>query len=182
MQRAARPEKTKEQIEYEEATKNLKVLTTRLRLSQQGIDTSLISRQELDRVMAIYDRMDAIAADVRNRTAEIQKESNIEIQRINQKANEKYSQISKDLQAIIDQMKRVDKTPAIQQEVVQQEKEEVRQQISPEKVKEDVINAFADRIIQKVRKDVVDALEDYSNMFKMTAAVPTVGDKDKNAK
>jgi len=166
--RVARPEKTKEQIEYEEATRNIKVLTTRLRLSQQGIDTSSLSRQELDRIMAIYDKMDAIAADVRNKTSEIQRESNVEIQKANQKANEKYSQVSKDIDAIINKMKKADKTvvdkPVEPVQVQGETKEEIKQEISPEKIREDIINSFTDRIMQKVRKEVVSVFEDYANM------------------
>lgn len=171
--RVARPEKTKEQVEYEEATRNIKVLTTRLRLSQQGVDTSSMSRQELDRIMALYDKMDAMAADVRNKTSEIQRESNVEIQRINQKANEKYSQVSKDIDAIINKMKNTEKNTekvvehikAEQTEIGKEEtNEEIVQDISPEKIKEDIINSFADRVVQKMRKEIVNMLEDYANM------------------
>lgn len=163
--RGAKQEKPKEQIEYEEATKNLKVTTTKLRLSQQGIDTSSISRQELDRVMALFDKMDAIAADVRNKTTEIQRESNVEVQKINQKANEKYSQVSKEIDAIVNKMKKADKIsePVVQSIMQQDTKEEVMQEIRLEKLKEDMTNAFADRIMQKVRREVINAFEDYAN-------------------
>lgn len=184
--RAARPEKTKEQIEYEEATKNIKMITTKLRLAQQGVDTSAVSRQHLDRVMALFDKMDGVSEDVRNKTAEVQRESNIEIQKINQKANEKYSQISKDIDALINKMKKADKPADIvsgepvgveeTKEEIKKDIEEVKEDISPEKIKEDTIGAFADRIMQKVRKEVVNAFEDYTNMphMKITPQV-TVG-------
>ena len=187
--RIAKQVKTKEQVEYEDATKNIKVLTAKLRLSQQGVDTSPISRQELDRIMALYDKMDTIAADVRNKTSEIQRDSNTDIQRINQKANEKYSQVSKDIDIIINKMKKDEKVAdyvkAEQVEtgmeggmegIKEEIKEEIMPDISPEKIREDIINSFTDRIMQKVRKEVVNVLEDYMNMnyMNMKAASPTV--------
>lgn len=176
----AKQEKPKEQIEYEEATKNIKVITAKLRLSQQGVDTSSISRQDIDRVIALYEKMDAIVADVRSKTSEIQRDSEIEIQRINQKANEKYSQASNDIGVVINKMKKAEKPTVdkLPEPVHVETKEEVKQEISPEKMKEDMINSLADRVLQKMRKEVVNILEDYTNVpqVKIVPAqdVPTV--------
>ena len=174
--RVAKPEKTKEQIEYDEAAKNVKLLTVRLRLSQQGVDTSSVSRQELDRIVALYDRMDTISADVRNKTSEIQRDSNADIQRINQKANEKYSQVSKDIDIIINKMKNVEKVvdsvKAEQAEQIETGKEDIKEEIIPdisqEKIREGIINYFTDRITQKVKKEVISAFEDYMNIPQTT--------------
>lgn len=172
--RIAKTEKTREQIEYDEATKNVKVLTARLRLSQQGIDTSSISRQELDRIIALYDKMDVIAADTRNKTSEIQRDSNTDIQRVNQKANEKYSQASKEIDILINKMKKAEKVTDEKTEPetgIETIKEEIKPNISPEKMKEDIINSFTDRIMQKVRKEVTNTFEEYMNMISSSPMV-----------
>lgn len=159
--RIAKQEKTQEQIEYEDATKNLKALTTKLKLSQQGVDTSSISRQDLDRVMALFDKMDAISADVRNKTAEIQKESSVEIQKINQRANEKYTQVSKEIDSLINKMKKVEVTePVIEQVDLSEEK------IEDKNTKEEIINAATARITEKTRKEIINAFEEMEKIRK----------------
>jgi len=92
----------KEQQEYEEAQKNLRVITARLRLAQQySIDTTKLSPQKLDRFLRLFDEMEKVSIDVRNKTSDIQIEGNTEIQKVNQKANEKYTQITKDLDILV---------------------------------------------------------------------------------
>lgn len=98
-------EKTKEQIEYEETAKSMKILTVKLRLSQQGVDTSSISRQELDKVARLYDEMDIISGDSRKMISEIQRDSNVEIQKINQKMNDKLTKISKEIDEVVGSLK-----------------------------------------------------------------------------
>lgn len=109
----------KEQQEYEEAQKNLRVITAKFRLAQQyGIDTTKLSQQKLDRFLRLFDEMEKISTDVRNKTSEIQREGNIEIQKVNQKMSDKYTQIGKDIDNLVKSVKEYQ--PIIEQRIEQQ--------------------------------------------------------------
>lgn len=96
----------KEQQDYEEAQKNLRVITAKLRLAQQyGIDTTKLSQQKLDRFLRLFDEMEKVSTDARNKTSEIQREGNVEIQKVNQKMSEKYTQIAKDIDNLVKSVK-----------------------------------------------------------------------------
>ncbi len=169
----------KEQQNYEEAQKNLRIMTAKLRLAQQyGIDTSKLSQQKLDRALRFFDEMEKISVDARNKISEIQREGNIEIQKINQRVDEKYSQVSKDIDNFIKSLK--ESQPIIDSKVDEQQIPQVVIPIVEKKEKtfEERASGLADLILEeskeKLKDEILEILKKAQDTAKTTGAIMDV--------
>lgn len=77
-----KPVLTREQEEYDKALKSFKIVTARLRLSQEGINTYNISQQKLYVIIKSLDEIDSI-----------QREFNVGMQAIQQEADNKMREL-----------------------------------------------------------------------------------------
>lgn len=127
---------TKEQIEYEEAKKHFRIATAKARLLSAGIDQSKISQQVLDKTIRIFDDMDKVQQDTQQKTSKIQRDAEVAIQQINQDANQKYGDIQKRHQDLINSLKGDNKEDISQAEVQVQTQPENVTESSNEEVKE----------------------------------------------
>lgn len=140
---------TKEQIEYEDAKRDFRIATAKARLNSAGIDPSKISQQAIDKVMRIFDDMDHIQQDTQQKTSKLQRDAETSIQKVNQDANQKFNDIQKKYQDLINSLKgdkkedvsqiysQIDSQIDVQQAVqVEPAKEEVREKTHDEKVAE----------------------------------------------
>ena len=153
---------TPEQLEYEELTKKMRLTTAKLRIAQEGIDISSISKQKLDMIMRIFDEMEQIQRDNQQRTSKVQQDANIQTQKINQEAGKKFGEIQKKYQDLIKLLKEdlpeviqeTQEEQSIQQEVITQPiVEEVRDKTHEEKVAEItdiVLKAMRDSVYKRV--------------------------------
>jgi hypothetical protein len=162
---------TKEQIEYEEAKKSFRIATAKARLYSGGIDPSKVSQQVVDKVVRIFDDMDYIGQDTQQKTSNVQRDAEAKIQKINQDANQKYGEIQKKYQDLMNSLKEVtvsvsqvgeqaqvvtqsdaqsgtDATAEIEAETA---KEEVREKTHEEKVSE-----IADILLHAMRGQIVE--------------------------
>lgn len=172
----------KEQQEYEEAQKNLRVITAKLRLAQQySIDTTKLSQQRLDKFLRLFDEMEKVSTDARNKTSEIQREGNVEIQKINQKMSEKYNQISKDIDNLAKFIK--ESQPIIEQQAGQQE--QTRQVVTSveaveekDKTIEERAAGLADLMLanskEKLIEEIVDVLKKAQDIGKPADAIADI--------
>ena len=127
---------TKEQIEYEDAKKNFRIATAKARLLSAGIDQSKISQQVLDKTIRIFDDMDKVQQDTQQKTSKIQRDAEVAIQKINQDANQKYVDVQKRHQDLINSLKGDNKEDISQAEVQVQTQPETVTESSNEEVKE----------------------------------------------
>ena len=96
---------TKDQLEYDDAKKNFRIATTRMRLNSAGIDSSKISQQVTDRALRIFDDMENIQQDTQQKTQKIQHDAEISIQKVNQDANQKFVDTQKRYQDLINYLR-----------------------------------------------------------------------------
>lgn len=138
------PVPTKEQIEYEDAKKSFRLATAKARLNSAGIDTSKISQQAIDNVMRIFDDMDYVQQDTQQKISKLQHDTEIAIQKVNQHANQQFSDIQKKYQDLVDSLMKdkkedisqIDSAQVQQVTQVESPKEEVREKTHEEKVSE----------------------------------------------
>jgi hypothetical protein len=168
-------QQTKEQIEYEEARKNFRLATAKARLHSGGVDPSKVPQQAIDKVMRIFDDMDHVQQDTQQRTSRVQQEAEAKVQKLNQDANQKFGEIQKKYQDLINSLKEVTVSVSDSQEQVQDDvqsdvqssagvtteiqaepaKEEVREKTHEEKVAEiaDILlHAMRGQIVEKVNE------------------------------
>lgn len=176
----------KEQQEYEEAQKNLRIITAKLRLVQQyGIDTTKLSQQKLDRFLRLFDEMEKVSADAHNKTSDIQREGNIEIQKVNQKMSEKYTQIAKDIDNLVKSVK--ESQPIIEQQIGQQIEQQLSQasQVSPIQMvekKDETIEEKAARLAdlmlgkskEKLIEEIIEVLKKAQDIGRTTDAIADI--------
>lgn len=145
-----------EQLEYEELAKKMRLVTTKLRIAQEGISVSALSQQKLDRIIRIFDDMDQIQRDTQQKTSKIQQDTNIEVQKVNQDAGKKFADMQKKYQDLIKSLK--ENNPQVQQieEQVQAEpvKEEIAQEEIREKTHEERVNEITDIVLKAMRDSV----------------------------
>ena len=108
---------TKEQMEYEDAKKNFRVATAKARLHSGGVDPSKMSQQAIDKVIRIFDDMDHVQQDTQQKTSKVQQDAEAKVQKLNQDANQKFAEIQKRYQDLINSLK--DVTASISQEGTQ---------------------------------------------------------------
>ena len=85
------PVLTKEQIDYDEALKNMRHVTARLKISQEGIDIQKMSQQELDNAMKLFDEMEIIQRDFNIEAQKAQQEINNKMRSLQESANKKFA-------------------------------------------------------------------------------------------
>lgn len=157
---------TKEQIEYEDAKKSFRVATAKARLHSAGIDESKISQYVIDKAMRIFDDMDHIQQDTQQKTSKLQQDAEVAIQNVNRDANEKFGDMQKKYQDLINSLKEDKKEDVHQVDIVSQtdeqpvtqtesSKEEVREKTHEEKVAEVtevLLNSLRGSIVEKVNE------------------------------
>lgn len=93
--------KTKEAIEYEEGLKNLHVLSLKKALSEDGIDTSKVTRKKLDEVRRLVNKQEPVRRKHQEIMNKAQQEANAAITKIQQEANATVTKAQQDMQAEI---------------------------------------------------------------------------------
>lgn len=175
----------KEQQDYEEAQKNLRIITAKLRLAQQyGIDTTKLSQQKLDRFLRLFDEMEKVSTDARNKTSEIQREGNVEIQKVNQKASEKYTQIAKDIDNLVKSVKESQHIIGVAEQQAEQQLSQ-DSQVSPIQMvekKDETIEEKAARLAdlmlgkskEKLIEEIVEVLKKAQDIGKTADAIADI--------
>ena len=100
-----KPVLTKEQVDYEEALKNMKYTTAKLRISQEGINTSDISPKILDDVTELFDEMDTIQRDFNVEAQKIQQDAGNKMRILQEGANKKFADAQNMYRELINPMK-----------------------------------------------------------------------------
>ena len=100
-----KPVLTKEQVDYEEALKNMKYTTAKLRISQEGINTSDISPKMLDDIVKLFDEMDTIQRDFNVEAQKIQQDTNNKMRILQEGANKKFADTQHMYRELINPMK-----------------------------------------------------------------------------
>jgi len=99
------PVLTKEQIAYDEAIKNMRQVTVRLKISQEGIDLQKISEYELDNAMKLFDEMEIIQRDFNVEAQKAQQEINNKMRSLQEGANKKFADAQNRYRELIKSMK-----------------------------------------------------------------------------
>lgn len=99
------PVLTKEQIAYEKALKDLKYVTAILKISQEGIDTNNISQEKLDIATKLFDEMDTLQRDFNIEAQKVQQDVNNKMKLLQEDGNKKFGDVQKRYRELIDSMK-----------------------------------------------------------------------------
>ncbi len=143
----AKVPQTKEQIEYEEAKKNFRIATAKSRIYSGGVDPSKVSQQAIDKVLRIFDDMDNVQQDTQQRTSRIQQEAEAKIQKLNQDANQKFGEIQKKYQDLMNSLKGDNKEETVQAQV--------QTDVQVESAKEEVIERTREDIVAEVTEKLL---------------------------
>jgi len=147
---------TAEQLECDELTRKIRLATAKLRISQEGVDISSISQQDIDNIMRIFDDMEHFQRDTQQKISNIQQSANIQIQKINQDADKKFGDIQKRYQDLIKSLKEGHPQEIKEeqiQDVVTQPVGDVREKTREEKVSEitdTVLRAMRDTVYKRI--------------------------------
>lgn len=182
-QKVVQKEPTKEQLEYEELTKKMRIITAKLRIAQEGIDISSISQQNLDKIIRTFDDMDKIQRETQQKTSNIQQKANADIQKINQETGKKFSDVQNRYQDLINSLK-IDQLPQLQQteeqpvqvEPVKEEivKEDIVKEDVRVKTHEEIVNEITDMVLKAMRDSVSQKVDEILKAVDSKAEV-TVG-------
>lgn len=170
---------TKEQLEYEELTKKMRIITAKLRITQEGIDISSISQQNLDKIIRTFDDMDKIQRETQQKTSNIQQKANADIQKINQETGKKFSEVQNRYQDLINSLKTA-QLPQLQQQTEEQpvQVEPVKEDIVKEDVRvkshEEIVNEMTDIVLKTMRDSVSQKVDEILKAVDSKAEV-TVG-------
>lgn len=99
------PVLTKEQIAYDEASKNMRYIAAKLRISQEGIDTQNISLESLETVIVLFDQMETIQRDFNIDAQKLHQDTNNKIKTLQEDANKKFADVQNRYRKLIDIMK-----------------------------------------------------------------------------
>ena len=88
--------KTREEIELENALKNLPELKLKSALSKQGIDTSKISRQKLDNIRRLWDKYGQVSQKYQAIITKAQQEASATITKAQQEMQAELAEIQKE--------------------------------------------------------------------------------------
>lgn len=148
---------TPEQLEYDELTMKIRFATAKLRISQEGVDVSSISQQNIDNIMRIFDDTEHFQRDTQQKISNIQQSASIQIQMINKDADKKFGDIQKRYQDLIKSLKEGHpqeiQEEQVQDAVTQPIVEEIREKAHEDKVSEItdiVLRAMKDTIYKRV--------------------------------
>ena len=100
-----KPILTKEQIAYEEALKDLKHVTAILKISQEGIDTGNISKDKLDIAIKLFDEMDTLQRDFNIEAQKVQQDANNKMRLLQEDGNKKFGDVQKRYRELISSIK-----------------------------------------------------------------------------
>lgn len=93
--------RTKEAIEYEKGLKNLHELSLKKAMSEDGIDTSKVTRKKLDEVRRLVDKQEPVRRKHQETINKAQQEANAAITKIQQDVNATVTKAQQDMQAEI---------------------------------------------------------------------------------
>ena len=170
---------TKEQLEYEELTKKMRIVTAKLRIAQEGIDISSISQQNLDKIIRTFDDMDKIQRETQQKTSNVQQKANADIQKINQETGKKFSEVQNRYQDLINSLK-IAQLPLLQQQTEEQpvQVEPVKEDIVKEDVRvkthEETVDEITDIVLKTMRDSVSQKVDEILKVVDSKAEV-TVG-------
>ena len=99
------PVLTKEQVEYEKALKNLRYMTAKLKISQEGVNIENVPDDELEIVTKLFDEMDMIQRDFNIEAQKIQMEVNNKMRELQEGANKKLADAQARYRGLINSMK-----------------------------------------------------------------------------
>lgn len=102
------PVLTKEQVAYEEALKNMRRVTARLKISQEGINMEDVSQEKLDIATNLFDEMDAIQRDFNIESQKIQQDINNRMRKVQEDANKKFGDVQNRYRELISSMNGTD--------------------------------------------------------------------------
>lgn len=119
--------KTKENIEYEKALKNLHELSLRKALSEDGIDTSKIPRKKFDDLKRLVDSQSPVKQKYQEIITRAQQDANAIITKAQQEAQAIMTRAQQDMQAelkgVHDQTEEIVKQIKVEQGIIQEEKQ-----------------------------------------------------------
>jgi hypothetical protein len=166
-------DKTPEQIELEDISKKMRQIQAKIRLAQEGINTTNISQQKLDGIVRIFDDMEQINRNVQQKKSKIQQDANISMQMLDQEANKKFSDIHQKYQEKIKSLKEEGTevrtgTEVIEATEVGNEAISTNVQIGPdviepevkEKSNEEKISEITDIVLNNIRESVSNKIEE----------------------
>ncbi len=163
---------TPEQLEYEELTKKMRIITTKLRIAQEGVDISSMSQQKLDIVMRIFDDMEQVQRDAQRRTSKIQQDANIQTQKINQETGKKFGDVQKKYQDLIKSLK--EDHPQEPEQVAQDMVVQPIIEESKEKTHEEIVSQITDVVLRSMRDSVYKRVDEIMKTVDMRAEI-TIG-------
>lgn len=100
-----KPVLTKEQVEYDEALKNMRRITAILKISQEGIDTNNISQDKLDIATRLFDEMDILQRDFNIEAQKVQQDANNKMRLLQEDGNKKFGDVQNRYRELINSMK-----------------------------------------------------------------------------
>lgn len=100
-----KPILTKEQVAYEEALKDMKHVTAILKISQEGIDTGNIPNDKLDAAIKLFDEMETLQRDFNIEAQKVQQDANNKMRLIQEDGNKKFGDVQKRYRDLINSMK-----------------------------------------------------------------------------
>jgi len=103
------PVLTKQQIAYDEAIKNMKYITAKLKLSQEGIDTDLVSHDSMQAIVSIFDEMETVQREFNVEMQKFQIDANNKAKLLQEDANKKFANVQNRYREIIESMKNMKK-------------------------------------------------------------------------
>lgn len=96
---------TKEQIAYDEAIKDMRYVTARLKISQEGVNIDDISQEKLDVATKLFDEMDTIQRDFNIEAQKIQQDVNNRMKTLQDGANKKFGDVQNRYRELIGSIK-----------------------------------------------------------------------------
>lgn len=102
------PVLTKEQADYDEALKNMKYVSARLKISQEGINTNDISQEKLEAAAKLFDEMETIQRDFNIEAQKVQMDINNRMKMLQDGANKKFGETQNRYRELINYIKGID--------------------------------------------------------------------------
>lgn len=100
-----KPILTKEQVAYDEALKNMRQITARLKISQEGVDTNNISQEKLDIATQLFDEMDIIQRNFNIEAQKVQQDVNNKMRLLQEDGNKKLGEVQSRYRELINSMR-----------------------------------------------------------------------------
>lgn len=97
--------KTRESIEYEKALKTLHELSLKKALSEEGVNTSKVSRQKTDEIRRLVDKQVPVRQKYQEIITKAQQESSAIITKAQQEMQAELAEIQKEVEEIIKSIK-----------------------------------------------------------------------------